>query len=162
VGKPEGRRPLGRPRRRWVDSIRMDLVEVGWVWLRIGQVESSCGFGIEPSGSTKRWETLQCPNNYGSELRGVALSKGRPASCPSPEFLVSQLRRLGAGTWALFAVRTECGPFLWWLVPQVNMGWGQNSGGQVVCKNWFDIALHGQAVTISIWQMALIAKRVRL
>jgi hypothetical protein len=29
VGKPEGRRPLGRPRRRWVDNIRMDLVEVG-------------------------------------------------------------------------------------------------------------------------------------
>jgi hypothetical protein len=30
VGKPEGRWPLGRPRRRWVDNIRMDLVEVGW------------------------------------------------------------------------------------------------------------------------------------
>jgi hypothetical protein len=30
VGKPDGRRPLGRPRRRWVNSIRMDLVEVGW------------------------------------------------------------------------------------------------------------------------------------
>jgi hypothetical protein len=29
VGKPEGRRPLGRPRRRWVDNIRMDLGEVG-------------------------------------------------------------------------------------------------------------------------------------
>ena len=29
VGKPEGRRPLGRPRRRWVDNIRMDLHEVG-------------------------------------------------------------------------------------------------------------------------------------
>jgi hypothetical protein len=28
VGKPEGRRPLGRPKRRWVDNIRMDLVEV--------------------------------------------------------------------------------------------------------------------------------------
>jgi hypothetical protein len=28
--KPEGRRPLGRPRRRWLDNIRMDLVEVGW------------------------------------------------------------------------------------------------------------------------------------
>ena len=28
-GKPEGRRPLGRPRRRWVDNIRMDLQEVG-------------------------------------------------------------------------------------------------------------------------------------
>jgi hypothetical protein len=30
VGKPEGRRPLGRPRRRWLDNIRMDLIEVGW------------------------------------------------------------------------------------------------------------------------------------
>jgi hypothetical protein len=29
VGKPEGRRPLGRPRRRLLDNIRMDLVEVG-------------------------------------------------------------------------------------------------------------------------------------
>ena len=29
VGKPEGRRPLGRPRRRWVDYIRMDLQKVG-------------------------------------------------------------------------------------------------------------------------------------
>jgi hypothetical protein len=28
VGKPEGKRPLGRPRRRWVNNIRMDLVEV--------------------------------------------------------------------------------------------------------------------------------------
>jgi hypothetical protein len=39
VGKPEGRRSLGRPRRRWVDNIRMDLGEVGWaglVGLRIG------------------------------------------------------------------------------------------------------------------------------
>jgi hypothetical protein len=40
--KPEGKRPLGRPRRRWVDNIRMDIGEVGWgdwtglVWLRIG------------------------------------------------------------------------------------------------------------------------------
>jgi hypothetical protein len=30
AGKPEGRRPLGRPRCRWVDIIRMDLGEVGW------------------------------------------------------------------------------------------------------------------------------------
>jgi hypothetical protein len=30
VGKIEGKRPLGRPRRRWVDNIRMDLGEVGW------------------------------------------------------------------------------------------------------------------------------------
>jgi hypothetical protein len=40
VGKPEGKRPLGRPRRRWVDNIRMDLGEVGWVnvdWIGLAQ-----------------------------------------------------------------------------------------------------------------------------
>jgi hypothetical protein len=42
VGEPEGKRPVGRPRRRWMDNIRMHLGEVGWgdvdwmVWLRIG------------------------------------------------------------------------------------------------------------------------------
>jgi hypothetical protein len=42
VGKPEGKRPLGRPRRRWEDGIRMDLTEIGlgvWIgfdWLRTG------------------------------------------------------------------------------------------------------------------------------
>ena len=42
VGIPEGKRPLGRPRRRWEDNIKMDLEEVGrgcgtgWSWLRIG------------------------------------------------------------------------------------------------------------------------------
>jgi hypothetical protein len=30
VGKPEGKRPLGRPRRRWVENIKMDLREIGW------------------------------------------------------------------------------------------------------------------------------------
>jgi hypothetical protein len=40
VGKPEGKRPLGRPRRRWVDNIRMDLGEVEWGdvdWTGLGQ-----------------------------------------------------------------------------------------------------------------------------
>jgi hypothetical protein len=42
VAKPEGKRPLGRPRHWWADNIRMDIGEVGWgmwtglVWLRIG------------------------------------------------------------------------------------------------------------------------------
>ena len=42
IDKPEGKRPLGRPRRRWEDNIKMDLREVegvvgtGWSWLRIG------------------------------------------------------------------------------------------------------------------------------
>jgi hypothetical protein len=30
VGKPEGKGPLGRPRRRWTDNIKMDLREIGW------------------------------------------------------------------------------------------------------------------------------------
>jgi hypothetical protein len=29
VGKPEGKRPLGRPKRRWIDNIKMDLLEIG-------------------------------------------------------------------------------------------------------------------------------------
>jgi hypothetical protein len=42
VGRPEGRKPLGRPRHRWEDNFKMDLQEVGWgawtglIWLRIG------------------------------------------------------------------------------------------------------------------------------
>jgi len=48
VGKPEGRRPLGRPRRRWVDNIRMDLQEVG------------CGYvdWIGLAQNRDRWRTL--------------------------------------------------------------------------------------------------------
>jgi hypothetical protein len=42
MGKPEGKRPLERPRRRWKDGIKMNLREIGWgvwsgfTWLRIG------------------------------------------------------------------------------------------------------------------------------
>jgi hypothetical protein len=44
VGKPEGKRPLGRPRHRWEDGIKMDLGEIGWgvwsgfTWLRRGTI----------------------------------------------------------------------------------------------------------------------------
>jgi hypothetical protein len=38
VGKPEGKRPLGRPRRRWVDNIKIDLRDMGW-------------YGLDRSGS---------------------------------------------------------------------------------------------------------------
>jgi hypothetical protein len=40
VGRPEGRRPLGRPRRRWEDNIKMDLREIGFgdvVWIHWAQ-----------------------------------------------------------------------------------------------------------------------------
>jgi len=46
VGKPEGKRPLGRPRRRWVDNIRMGLQEVGcgYVdWIGLAQEEDRWG-----------------------------------------------------------------------------------------------------------------------
>jgi hypothetical protein len=44
VGNPERKRPLGRPRRRWEDGIKMDLEEIVWgvwsgfTWLRIGTI----------------------------------------------------------------------------------------------------------------------------
>jgi hypothetical protein len=40
VGKPEGKRPLGRPRRRWKDNIKTDLREIGWGgidWIDLAQ-----------------------------------------------------------------------------------------------------------------------------
>jgi hypothetical protein len=40
MGKPEGKRPLGRPRRKWEDGIRMDLREIGWGrvdWIQLAQ-----------------------------------------------------------------------------------------------------------------------------
>ena len=65
VGKLEGRRPLGRPRHRWVENIRMDLQEVGcgymgWIGLAqdMVQVADACECGNEPSGSIKCGEFL--------------------------------------------------------------------------------------------------------
>jgi hypothetical protein len=60
VGKPEGKRPLGRPIHRWVDTIKMDLREIGWSvmdWIELAQ--SSCENDNEPSGSRKSWEVLE-------------------------------------------------------------------------------------------------------
>jgi hypothetical protein len=40
VGRPEGKKPLGRPRRKWMDNIRMGLGEVGWGdvdWIGLAQ-----------------------------------------------------------------------------------------------------------------------------
>ena len=46
VGKPEGKRPLGRPRRRWENNIKTDLQEVGG-----GRVAGTCGYSEELLGS---------------------------------------------------------------------------------------------------------------
>jgi hypothetical protein len=46
VGKPEGKRPLGRPKRRWVDNIKMDLREIGWAgvdWIELAQDRRTLG-----------------------------------------------------------------------------------------------------------------------
>jgi hypothetical protein len=58
MGKPEGKRPLGRPRRRWEDGIRMDLREIGLRRCGFdstvsgqGPVAGCCECGDEPSGS---------------------------------------------------------------------------------------------------------------
>jgi hypothetical protein len=63
VRRLEGRRPVGRPRRRWEDNIKTDLQEDGWgwtglSWLRTGTGAGSCKYGNEPSGSIKCGEFL--------------------------------------------------------------------------------------------------------
>ena len=64
VGKPEGKRPLVRPRHIWEDNIKMELQEMGckgmdWIDLpQDGQVAGTCKFGNEPSGSIKCGEFL--------------------------------------------------------------------------------------------------------
>jgi hypothetical protein len=45
VGKPEGKRPLGRPRCRSVDNIKMDLIVIGWKgmdWVNLAQDRDQC------------------------------------------------------------------------------------------------------------------------
>jgi hypothetical protein len=65
VGKPEGKRPLGRPSRRWVDNIRRDLVEVGWGDVDlIGLAQDRDRWtALVNSGSVNCWETIEFPNN---------------------------------------------------------------------------------------------------
>ena len=78
MGKPEGKRPLGRHKSRWEDNIRMDLQEVGWgawiglFWLIIGTIASSCKRGNEPSCFIKCGEFLD-------QLRSHQLLKKDPA-----------------------------------------------------------------------------------
>jgi hypothetical protein len=60
VGRPEGKRPLRRPTRRWEDNIKLDLREIGidgrtgFGWPRIGSSGGLCEHGNEPSGSIRK------------------------------------------------------------------------------------------------------------
>jgi len=56
VGKPVGKRPLGRPRRRWEDNIKMDIQEVEW------------GQGLDGAGSG--WGHVAGTGECGNELSG--------------------------------------------------------------------------------------------
>jgi hypothetical protein len=64
IGRPEWRRPLGRPRRRWEDNIEMDLREIGFGdvdWIYLAQDRDrwlTCEYGDDPSGSIKCGEFL--------------------------------------------------------------------------------------------------------
>ena len=74
VGKPEGKRPLGRPRRRWEDDIKMDLQEVGcggMDWIDLGQDRD------------RRWRALvnAVMNLRVTKMRGISrLAENRSAS----------------------------------------------------------------------------------
>jgi hypothetical protein len=67
VGKPEGKRPLGRPRRRWVDSIKLDGYGSGY-----GPADCSCEDGNEPSGPIKCWEVVEWLHNWRLLKKGSA------------------------------------------------------------------------------------------
>jgi hypothetical protein len=66
VGNPEEKRPLGRPRRRWVVNNKMDLRKIGWGGIGFidlpedsDQFDGSCEHGNKPSDSLECWEVLE-------------------------------------------------------------------------------------------------------
>ena len=72
VGKHEGKRPLGRPRRRWEDNIRMDVQEVG----------GSCGDWMELAQDRERRRALvgTVRNLRVPKMRGISLLAAEPVS----------------------------------------------------------------------------------
>jgi hypothetical protein len=77
VGKPEGRKLLGRPRRRWVDNIEMELKDIGWSGMNyIDLIQDRDQWralvNIELSGSIKLWENLQSLHNWRLLEKGSA------------------------------------------------------------------------------------------
>jgi hypothetical protein len=70
VEKPEGKRPLGRPRCRWTNNINMDPIDrivwcgLDWTGSGWGQMESYFKHGNERSGSIKCWETILWLHNW--------------------------------------------------------------------------------------------------
>ena len=69
VGKPEGKRPLGKPRRRWEDNIKMDVQEVG----------GGCGDWMELAQDRDSWRALV------GTVRNLRVPKMRGISCLAAE-----------------------------------------------------------------------------
>ena len=82
VGKPEGKRPLGRPRLRWEDNIKMDLQEVG----------GGCGDWMELAQDRDRWRALV---EYGKEPSGSENAGKFLTSCRT-----SWLLKKDSATWS--------------------------------------------------------------
>jgi hypothetical protein len=79
VGKPEGNKPLGRPRRRWVDNIKMGLREIGWDGMDSidlpqdrDQWRALVNMANELAGSIKCWEVLELLHNWQLVNKGSA------------------------------------------------------------------------------------------
>ena len=72
VGKPEGKRPLGRSRRRWEDNLKTDLKEVG----------GDCGDWMELAQDRDRWRALvsMVMNLRVPKMRGISLLAAEPVS----------------------------------------------------------------------------------
>ena len=72
VGRPEGKRPLGRPRRRWADNIKMDLQEVG----------GGCEEWMELAQDRDRWRALASTvmNLRVPKMRGISSLAAEPVS----------------------------------------------------------------------------------
>ena len=69
VGKPEGKRPLGRQRRRWEDNIKMDLQKVG----------RGCGDWIELAQDRDRWRALVSTFGF-HKMQGISWLDAKPVS----------------------------------------------------------------------------------
>jgi hypothetical protein len=79
VGKPGGKRPLGRPRRRWVDNIKMDLREIGWDgvdWIDMAQDRNQwralVNMVLNLRVSIKCWGVLEGLHNWRLLKKGSA------------------------------------------------------------------------------------------
>jgi len=73
VGKSEGKRPLGRPRRRWEDSIKMDLQEVGcWDWIELAEDRDRWQ---APVNAVMNLRVPQSAGNFLTSLKSVSFSR---------------------------------------------------------------------------------------